>query len=108
VAFHALIGLTKSASKELASRRLLRPLRLGFPRLPAADCEWVGTGTTCSASCGTLVSTEGATELAGWLANISQHVCGDYEAAGCGPLIIPPCVPPPPFDCVQGVSTSTF
>jgi hypothetical protein len=67
-----------------------------------ADCRWTSISTSCTARCGTIASNAGAVELGAWLAVTSSAVCGDYEAAGCGPVIIPPCVPPGPLACVAG------
>lgn len=68
----------------------------------ADDCTWAGNSTRCDAQCGVIASNEGAAELTQWLEVTSSAVCGDYEADGCGPVVIPPCVPPRPLVCASG------
>jgi hypothetical protein len=66
------------------------------------DCVRVSNNTACTAGCGTVVSKAGATQLAEWIQVTNTAVCGDYEADGCGPVLVPPCVPPMSPACVSG------
>lgn len=70
------------------------------------DCEWASTDTTCSARCGAEIPKSEAASLAEGLNAIGASVCRDYEADGCGPVIVPPCIPPGELDCIEGRCTS--
>ena len=52
--------------------------------------------------CGTVSSAAGAEELAKTLDAISTFVCGDYDADGCGRVLIPPYTAPSALDCIDG------
>jgi hypothetical protein len=66
------------------------------------DCVRASIDTSCSAACGAVVSVDGADALAASVAAIDRNVCRDYVERGCGPVSIPPCVPPLPLRCQDG------
>jgi len=70
----------------------------------ADDCVLASIDTRCSASCGAVVSSTGEDQLNAARDSINSTICGDY-AGDCGPLIVPPCDPPLPIDCVDGLCT---
>jgi hypothetical protein len=67
-----------------------------------ADCEYMSIDTECHAACGALVSRQGKAAVERAIAMQNAGVCADYEEVGCT-RVIPPCLPPQPFDCVAGV-----
>jgi len=69
-----------------------------------SDCRLVSIDTACSASCGAIASSTGAADIENAVANIDAAICrsGGLDD-GCGPPSLPPCVPPPRVDCVEGV-----
>jgi len=69
------------------------------------DCQRVSIDTACSASCGAVANASGAEDVALAMARIDAGICREFDADGCGPRIIPPCVPPRPIECVNGTCT---
>lgn len=65
------------------------------------DCQLVWPSTTCTATCSSPISKNGADALTATIEAIDAGVCGDYAGAGCTPPGIPPCFPAIP-SCVQG------
>lgn len=63
------------------------------------DCMWVSSSTACTASCGVLAGAGEGEILDAARIAINTHTCD----ATCPEPLIPPCVPPPPLDCVNGV-----
>jgi hypothetical protein len=61
----------------------------------------------CFASCGDILSTEGAATLAGAIDELNSGLCAGFEAGGC-PLIVPPCVPTGTPLCIAGSCADSF
>jgi hypothetical protein len=66
-----------------------------------ADCEMISIDTDCHAACGALVSVDGKASVVAVIDAQNAGICAGFEADGCR-RIIPPCVQPLGFDCVQG------
>jgi hypothetical protein len=90
----------KAAGAQVASVAAQLPLTCSS----AADCEWAGNVTTCSAGCGTLVARSETTRWTTALDAISTSTCTGYEEDGCTRLLLP-CIAPPELDCVDGQCT---
>lgn len=71
------------------------------------DCVWVSNDTGCHAACGTLMSVDSVDDYEAALGRIDSNLCADYEA-DCGPVLVPPCVPPGVPACVAGQCTEAF
>jgi hypothetical protein len=64
------------------------------------DCVAVNTSTACNAGCGGLVAKAGEQQVADAIELLNATYCNDFENR-CGPVLIPPCVPPPPVACTD-------
>ena len=64
------------------------------------DCEVVWLSVTCSQSCSDIVGIGGVAAFEAALDDAENGICADYPS--CEPPV-PPCVPPGPVDCVNGV-----
>jgi hypothetical protein len=67
----------------------------------ADDCSWVSVQTSCTTGCSALAYVQSVDRYNQTLADIAEHVCGTFEADGCTPPPVPPCLPPPALDCVS-------
>jgi hypothetical protein len=73
----------------------------------ADDCRYTYTGPACFAHCGFVTSNDGAAALDELAETLDGGVCANYEAE-CGPVIVPPCLPPLELDCVSGQCSEVF
>lgn len=72
----------------------------------ASDCVDISTSTACHAACGALVGAADVPHVEAAIAEQDATTCAGFETDGCERLI-PPCIPPPPFDCIDQRCTST-
>lgn len=66
------------------------------------DCVQVGHASSCHDACTAVISTDNQPRFESAVARIDAEQCATRDAAGCGPAIAPPCVPPLGVVCVDG------
>lgn len=66
------------------------------------DCTEVGHASACHDSCSAVIATANQAEFDATVERVSNEQCATREAAECGPIIAPPCVPPLGAACVEG------
>lgn len=67
-----------------------------------ADCVSVGFGASCFDACSRSVAKSGQPALDAASADIDADECRDFKAQGCRSEV-PPCAPPAPVACRQGI-----
>ena len=72
-----------------------------------SDCVLAPNDSDCFASCGAILSTEGAATLASAIDELNSGLCAGFEADRCQ-VIIPPCAFPGDPVCIAGECTSSL
>lgn len=68
----------------------------------AEDCVRVGHASACHDACSAVISTDNQADFETAVTRIDAEQCAMRDAAGCGPTIAPPCIPPQDVVCVDG------
>jgi hypothetical protein len=71
-----------------------------------ADCAQISIDTDCHAACGALVSVDDAASITSVIDEQNATTCAGFEDEGCR-RVIPPCIPPRDYDCIEGRCTNT-
>lgn len=97
-------GVDACTSKpDEARARLTRVIEANASCSTDADCVTVGFSSSCFDSCMRAMAASGQAAYEAALGEANAKECAEYVDAGCPAPVHPPCEPPSPATCTEGV-----